>query len=324
MELVEGEDLSALIDRGAIPIAEALPIAKQIADALEAAHELGIVHRDLKPANIKVRPDGTVKVLDFGLAKAMAPVEAGGPAEAGPHQAMNSPTFTQHATQMGMIVGTAAYMAPEQARGKAVDKRADIWAFGVILFEMLSGKRLFEGDTISDVLAAVLRADIDWRALPASVPSEVRRLLVRCLDREPKNRLHDIADARIVIDETLRGGSGIVEAPAQIRRAPRWLTAMPWAVAALAIVTAIGISWRAGNRPAAALRPRIDVRDPAASRAFPDGVPVAHHQPVRGWADTPLRRRRPEGVRHLPALVRSHGDHPHRRHRRRRGPGAVS
>ena len=121
---------------------------------------------------------------------------------------------------MGMIVGTAAYMAPEQARGKAVDKRADIWAFGVILFEMLSGKRLFEGDTISDVLAAVLRADIDWRALPASVPSEVRRLLVRCLDREPKNRLHDIADARIVIDETLRGGSTIVEAPAQIRRAP--------------------------------------------------------------------------------------------------------
>ena len=168
---------------------------------------------------------------------------------------MNSPTFTQHATQMGMIVGTAAYMAPEQARGKAVDKRADIWAFGVILFEMLSGKRLFEGDTISDILAAVLRADIDWRALPASVPSEVRRLLVRCLDREPKNRLHDIADARIVIDETLRGGSTIVEAPAQIRRAPRWLTALPWAVAALAIVTAIGVYWRAGNRPAAELRP---------------------------------------------------------------------
>ena len=154
-----------------------------------------------------------------------------------------------------MIVGTAAYMAPEQARGKAVDKRADIWAFGVILFEMLSGKRFFEGDTISDVLAAVLRADIDWRALPASVPAEVRRLLVRCLDREPKNRLHDIADARIVIDETLRGGSTIVEAPPQIRRSPRWLTALPWALAALAVATAIGVSWRSRTPPATALRP---------------------------------------------------------------------
>jgi serine/threonine-protein kinase len=250
MELVEGEDLSVLLARGPVPIVDALPIARQIADALEAAHELGIVHRDLKPANIKVRPDGTVKVLDFGLAKALAPEGASGTADP-----INSPTFTARATQMGMIVGTAAYMAPEQARGKAVDKRADIWAFGVILFEMLTGKRLFEGDTISDVLAAVLRADVDWRALPASVPSEVRRLLVRCLDREPKNRLHDIADARIVIDETLRGGSGIVETTPDIRRSPRWLTALPWAVAALAIVTAVAISWRAGTRPAAELRP---------------------------------------------------------------------
>ena len=249
MELVDGDDLSVLIARGPIPLAEALPIARQIADAPEAAHESGIIHRDLKPANVKVRPDGTVKVLDFGLAKAMDPVEAG------LSRPEHSPTLTAHATQMGMIVGTAAYMAPEQARGKAVDKRADIWAFGVVLYEMLTGKRLFEGDTISDVLAAVLRADIDWRTLPDPVPSEVRRLLVRCLNREPKSRLHDIADARIVIDETLRGGSGIVEAPSQIRRSPRWLTALPWAVAALAIVTAIAVSWRGGNRPAVEVRP---------------------------------------------------------------------
>src|SRR5262249_32890824 len=151
--------------RGAIPIDEALPIAKQIADALEAAHEQGIVHRDLKPANIKLRADGTVKVLDFGLAKAMAQDGVGATADA-----INSPTITARATQMGMILGTAAYMAPEQARGKAVDKRADIWAFGVVVYEMLTGARLFKGEEISDVLAAVLRQDIDWTALPAVTP----------------------------------------------------------------------------------------------------------------------------------------------------------
>ena len=177
MELVDGEDLSALIDRGPIPVAEALAIARQIADALEAAHEHGIIHRDLKPANVKVRPDGTVKVLDFGLAKAVDSTSTSA------DDAMRSPTLTAQATRMGMIIGTAAYMAPEQARGKGVDKRADIWAFGVVLYEMLTGKRLFEGDTISDVMAAVLRADVDWRMLPASVPADVRGLLRRCLDR---------------------------------------------------------------------------------------------------------------------------------------------
>src|SRR5216110_3671474 len=151
MELVDGEDLSQRIARGAIPVDDALPIAKQIADALEAAHEQGIIHRDLKPANIKVRNDGTVKVLDFGLAKAMDP------AGASSADAMNSPTLTARATQLGMILGTAAYMAPEQARGKAVDKRADIWSFGVVVFEMLTGRRAFRGDDVSDVLAAVLR-----------------------------------------------------------------------------------------------------------------------------------------------------------------------
>ncbi|MBA2260044.1 MAG: serine/threonine-protein kinase, partial [Acidobacteria bacterium] len=242
MELVEGEDLSVLIARGPIPLAEALPIARQIADALEAAHEAGIIHRDLKPANVKVRPDGTVKVLDFGLAKAMDPIEAGF------SRPDHSPTFTARGTQMGMIIGTAAYMAPEQAKGKAVDKRADIWAFGVVLYEMLTGKRLFEGETVSDVLAAVLRADVDWRAIPSSVPADVRRLLVRCLDREPKNRLHDIADARIVIDETLRGGI-VVEPAAEVRRSSGWLAALPWVVAALAVATALGLSLKPASAP---------------------------------------------------------------------------
>ena len=161
MELVEGEDLSVVIARGAMPLAEALPIARQIADALEAAHEQGIIHRDLKPANIKVRADGTVKVLDFGLAKALAPEGASATADA-----MNSPTprpprtaTARHA--MGMIIGTAAYMAPEQARGKAVDKRADIWAFGVVLYEMLTGRRAFPGDDVSDTLARVLKSEPD-------------------------------------------------------------------------------------------------------------------------------------------------------------------
>ncbi len=156
MELAEGEDLSAIIARGRVAIADALPIATQIAEALEAAHELGIVHRDLKPANIKVRTDGTVKVLDFGLAKAMDPT--GGSSA----NVANSPTLTGHATAMGIIIGTAAYMAPEQARGRNVDKRADVWAFGVLLYEMLTGRQAFNGDTITDVLAAVVTRDPDW------------------------------------------------------------------------------------------------------------------------------------------------------------------
>ncbi|CAN5724929.1 hypothetical protein BH18ACI5_BH18ACI5_15080 [soil metagenome] len=240
MELVEGEDLSVLIARGPVPVADVLSIARQIAEALEAAHAQGIIHRDLKPANVKVRADGTVKVLDFGLAKAMDPA---GTSSA---DAMKSPTLTAAATQMGMIIGTAAYMAPEQAKGKVVDKRADIWAFGVVLYEMVTGKRLFEGETVSDVLAAVLRADINWRDIPASVPADLRRLIVRCLDREPKNRLHDIADARIVIEEALRGGSVVEPAAAPVQRKSAWLVALPWAVAALAVVAALGVSL---NRP---------------------------------------------------------------------------
>ena len=195
MELVEGEDLSSVIQRGAVPLVDALPIARQIADALEVAHESGIIHRDLKPANIKVRPDGTVKVLDFGLAKAMDPV---GTSSA---DAMQSPTLTARATQLGVIIGTAAYMAPEQAKGKAVDKRADIWAFGVVLYEMLSGRRAFDGDDISTTMAAVLMRDPDMAALPADTPAGVRTLIARCLVKDPKQRLRDIGDAQLLLEE---------------------------------------------------------------------------------------------------------------------------
>jgi serine/threonine protein kinase/Tol biopolymer transport system component len=251
MELVDGEDLSAIIARGPVPVADVLSIARQIAEALEAAHGHGIIHRDLKPANVKVRPDGTVKVLDFGLAKALAPGGAGSSAG----DLMKSPTFTAAPTQLGMIIGTAAYMAPEQAKGKPVDKRADIWAFGVVLYEMVTGRRLFDGETVSDVLAAVLRADIDWQSIPASVPSDLRRLIARCLEREPKNRLHDIADARIVIDETLRGGQAVETATAPAQRKPTWVAALPWAVAAIAVVTALALSLKPRSVPPSETRP---------------------------------------------------------------------
>jgi serine/threonine-protein kinase len=234
MELVEGEDLSAHMARGAMRLSEALPIAKQIADALEAAHEQGIVHRDLKPANIKVRTDGTVKVLDFGLAK------TADPAVSGPN-AMHSPTLTARATQMGVILGTAAYMAPEQARGKAVDKRADIWAFGVVLTEMLTGQRVFKGDEMSDVLAAVLRQDIDWTALPAGTPPRLRRLLERCLERDVKQRLRDIGEARVEIGKVETGAPDTAVAAAA-PPARRWREALAYGVAVTAVVGAAAIA----------------------------------------------------------------------------------
>ena len=203
IELVDGDDLSESIASGPIPLREGLRIATQIAEALEAAHEQGIVHRDLKPANIKVRPDGTVKVLDFGLAKAMAAGSGIGPHASG--AVSISPTVTSPAmmTGVGMILGTAAYMSPEQARGSSVDRRADLWAFGVILFEMLAGKRLFEGGTISDTLASVLKSDPDWSLLPAETPVPIRRLLRRCLEKDRRERLDSAADARLEIQEAL-------------------------------------------------------------------------------------------------------------------------
>jgi serine/threonine-protein kinase len=240
MELVEGEDLSQKIEglraKGlGLPIDEALPIAKQIADALEAAHEQGIIHRDLKPANIKVRTDGTVKVLDFGLAKAMEP------ASAMSANAMNSPTLSMHATQAGIILGTAAYMSPEQAAGKPADKRADIWSFGVVLWEMLAGQSLFGGgESVSHMLADVLRAPVDFDKVPAG---PLRQLLQRCLDRDVKTRLRDIGEARValgrvsLINPVPETPTPIVHVPA---KAPRLWMAATAAMAVLAGVAAWG------------------------------------------------------------------------------------
>ncbi len=204
MELVEGPTLAERIAQGAIPLDEALPIARQIAEALEAAHEQGIIHRDLKPANIKVRPDGTVKVLDFGLAKAIDQAASRRPQA----DLANSPTLSIHATEAGLILGTAAYMSPEQARGSTVDRRADLWAFGVVLYEMLTGTRLFQGATISDTLAAVLTKEPDWTALPAQTPVSIRTLLRRCLEKDRKRRLPDAAVARLEIDDAQMAPSG--------------------------------------------------------------------------------------------------------------------
>ena len=239
MELVDGEDLSQRLARGAMPIEEALPIAKQIAEALEAAHERGIIHRDLKPANIKLRADGTVKVLDFGLAKLAEPA-----AVAGAATLTQSPTITTPAmTAAGIILGTAAYMSPEQARGKVADRRADIWAFGCVLYEMLTGRRAFDGDDISTTLAAVLKTDPEWSALPLATPPSVRRLLGRCLDKDLKERLQAIGEARVAIGRVQSGALEESASLATVHRTPWWRRAMPAAISAAAVGLITGAAW---------------------------------------------------------------------------------
>jgi serine/threonine-protein kinase len=249
MELVEGEDLAQRIARGAIPLDEALAIAKQIAEALDAAHEHGIVHRDLKPANIKLRDDGTVKVLDFGLAK-LGP--SGADARDAPG-ATHSPTLSVAFTGVGMILGTAAYMSPEQARGKTVDKRADIWAFGCVLFEMLTARRTFDGTDATEMIAAVVRAEPEWSALPAGTPPKLIAVLKRCLQKDPKLRARDIGDLRFELDEVSRapapGDTSIA-----IPHVPRWRRAIPYAAAILVTVgLTASVAWLL--RPAAFDRP---------------------------------------------------------------------
>jgi len=248
MELVEGPSLAERAAEGAVPPEEALRIARQIADALEAAHDRGIIHRDLKPANIKLTREGAVKVLDFGLAKALDEE----PAASGVH---NSPTLSLAATRMGVILGTAAYMAPEQARAATVDRRADIWAWGVVLFELLSGGKLFEGPSVSDTLAAVLRADIDWTRLPASTPAHVVKLLRRCLERDPKRRLQAIGEARLLLDEPPVEPPTRDEPPSApaASRVNRWLAAS----AAVALLAAAGLGialWISRRPPEAKIR----------------------------------------------------------------------
>ncbi len=224
LELVEGPTLADRIAKGPIPLDEALPIAKQIAEALEAAHEAGVLHLDLKPANIKVREDGTVKVLDFGLAKVLDTTPEGDPSQ--------SPTLTAAATQMGVIMGTAAYMSPEQARGKPTDRRADVWAWGCVLYEMLTGAKPFPGDDTSETIARVIDRDPNWDALPPKLQPSTATYLRRCLEKDPIQRIRDIGDVRLALQGAFGAAAG--ESVAQERPAGRWRTTLPW-VAGIAL-----------------------------------------------------------------------------------------
>ena len=240
LELVEGPTLADRIAKGPIPLDEALPIAKQIAEALEAAHEAGVIHRDLKPANIKVREDGTVKVLDFGLAKALAGDAGSDPSE--------SPTVTAAGTREGVILGTAAYMSPEQARGRPLDKRTDIWSFGCVLFEMLTGQPVFSSETVSDTIANVLDRQPRWGALPAGTPAAVRKLLRRCLDKERKERLQHIGDARVEIRDALDGTSAVETAAVPTAHSVGRSRTSMWLAVVVTVLLAGWGGWFANSR----------------------------------------------------------------------------
>src|SRR5712691_6019320 len=237
LELVEGDTLHDRVRRGTLPLSEALAVAQQIAEALDAAHRAGIIHRDLKPSNSKITPDGVVKVLDFGLAKALA-AEGSGP------DLSKSPTMTGGGTIAGVILGTAAYMSPEQARGQPVDKRTDIWAFGCILFEMLTGSSAFGRQTGTDTIAAVVGAEPEWKLLPADMPgSSIRRLLTRCLQKDARRRLHDIADARIELEDAMATPAE----PAPVPTPRRW-SRLALSALSLGIATALVLLWAARDR----------------------------------------------------------------------------
>jgi Tol biopolymer transport system component len=284
MELVEGPTLAERIAHGPLPPGEALPIAKQIAAAMEAAHEQGIIHRDLKPANIKVKDDGVVKVLDFGLAKAMGPDSSSGSSG----EVMNSPTLTARATELGVILGTAAYMAPEQAKGRPVDRRADIWAFGVVLFEMLTGRRGYDAEDISETLAAVLTREVDWAALPASTPTRLKALVRDCLVRDPKERLRDIGDARRELQRIIDGVPDPIApvtagAPAAAP-APAWQRMLPWAIAAAAVVAAVVFASMSSKAPSTKT-PQV-VRSESALSDFSLLVAMSHDGTRVSYAQT--------------------------------------
>ena len=230
LECVEGETLAERLAAGALPASEALSICRQIALALEAAHEAGVIHRDLKPGNVKIRPDGSVKVLDFGLAKFVE-------SEPDSRDLSQSPTMTTGGTRTGMILGTAAYMSPEQARGRPLDKRTDIFSFGCVMYECLTGRQAFRGETVSDTLAAILKSEPDWRELPSETPGKVRDLLRRCLEKTRERRLHDIADARLEIEEALVAPAPSAPAAVPEPASPAARTrAIVWTAAALGLV----------------------------------------------------------------------------------------
>ena len=266
MELVEGPMLADLIASAGMPVDDALDVARQIAEGLEAAHDHGIIHRDLKPANVKVRPDGVVKVLDFGLARAMADAGEGAPVD-------NSPTMTSPViTRVGVILGTAAYMAPEQARGKNVDRRVDIWAFGCLLFEMLTGRRPFTGETVTDVLSAIVTREPDWHALPPQVPPAVARLVRRCLEKDPRRRLRDIGEARLTLEapqtnlEDASRAAGVTAIPRSRGWAVRLLMAAVAILAAVAgLLGILAVRPRATPPPATITRFDVQPPDPGAT-----------------------------------------------------------
>jgi eukaryotic-like serine/threonine-protein kinase len=257
MELVEGQTLAERIARGPIPLEETLSIAKQIAEALEYAHERGIVHRDLKPANVKITPDGTVKVLDFGLAKAIE--ENSGVEEIG-----NSPTLSMGATRAGVILGTAAYMSPEQAKGKSADRRADIWSFGVVLYEMLSGKQMYGGETAPETLAHVITKEPSWEGLPSTTPTAIRNLLERCLTKDPKARLQAIGEARIIIERYLANPAASTSSIERISsERPSSRRILPWAVAAIGVLIGLLVAWAPWRNPSdAAVTARLSFVSP--------------------------------------------------------------
>ena len=237
MELVEGPTLEDRIAQGAIPVDEALPIAKQIAEALEAPHEQGIIHRDLKPANVKLRPDGVVKVLDFGLAKALEPTGAMSPGLS------QVPTITTPAmTQAGMILGTAAYMSPEQAKGRTVDKRSDVWAFGAVLYEMLSGRRAFDAEDVSETLAAVLRAEVDWARLPEGLSPVLVTYIRRCLQKDPKQRIPDIAAMRLALEGAFEADVSQKAEVTVTVQLPLWRRVFPFAATAVVVGIVVGLT----------------------------------------------------------------------------------
>jgi len=274
MELAEGETLAECLSRGLIPVDEVLQIAKQIAEALEAAHDKGIIHRDLKPANIKVSPDGKVKVLDFGLAKAMS-----GGDESSQYEIANSPTITADFTRPGVILGTAAYMSPEQARGKPLDKRTDIWSFGCLLFELLTGQRLFGGETTSDVIGSILNKEPDWTTLPPATPPTVHLLLRRSLTRDRHQRLRDIGDARIELHNAIADptssslglAASAIELDAKPARRSAKALALPWA---LVVILAIALGWLFTRVPE-----QIDTRPRPVRRLT---IPVSAYAPRFG------------------------------------------